>query len=1380
MPAHSLLKLCHRVALVCTWVTLTIIVGTTCATASQEPAQKLTDAFTSNIQPILKKYCLSCHSTADKKGSLDLERFTNLDHLRQDIKPWQNMIEQIETGEMPPKKKPQPTEAEKKQLITWVKTFLDHEARSRANDPGHVPLRRLSNAEYDYTIHDLTGVDLKPTREFPPDGAAGEGFTNAAEALTEISPALMAKYLKCAKDITEHVVLTPDGFRFSPSKTRRDWTDEGTRKLQQFYSSIVPADGKLPIQSYLAATIKHRDALANGKTNLADVASNEKLNPKYLGILWTALRNTTPNLVLDPIRQQWAIATVHDVPALLTSIQRQQNTLWKTVNVANYYQSTSAGYAESTSRQQAVDPSAVDTLSLRLGIKPVPGQNDVTIYLNARDLLPTTSEAKVVWKQLRLEAAGKPALLLANYSDYHRDYAVDYASVFANTASYLQAVAARSENPKLTVQELAKQHQLDAEHLARWVEVLALDADKIGRVVPMVALKTLDEKLERSANKAWINGWKKRGQELPILVTNSSDTEEHIPGRSAPHSVTVHPMPAEFVGIVWKSPVAGKASISARITSAHAACGNGVGWWLEHRHADRAVMFSEGSIGVGGEAKPSGKEVTLAAGDQIMLAIDAKNNDHGCDLTDIALTIQVGSQTWNLASDVANNILEGNPHADKLGHTDIWSFVYGPARAVKSTTSAIIPPGSLLDRWRTLATKADKQTEATALAKDVQTLLSGKRPGKDKDVNSLLYDNLLALDGPLFRGTAPIHIGKLPANAATYGLSRERFNAGNLVADTSRTIELRLPAALLLGRELVAEATLEKPSDTRVVQFQLLTSPPSPTASWDGKTALVAVKDGAGLKQLLASHAAFRDLFPIFLCYPTVIPNDEVVSLKMFHREDEPLNRLFLNDKQLEQVNHWWLEHQFVSKQAVAEYAYLPQFIGFVSQDGAPGMLEYFKAQLPIFKKRADAADKLEEAAIPKQLDQLLTFASQTYRRPLTSHEQTELRSLYQSLRSKNVTHDEAIRGVLTKIFIAPSFLFRIEQETPSQHPHAVSDHELANRLSYFLWSSAPDETLRQLAASGTLHQEDILKQQLHRMLQHPRLRRLAIEFGTQWIHVRGFDDLKEKNEKLFPMFDARLREAIYEESILFFQDLFQANRPVTSLLDADATFLNERLAKHYGIPNITGEHFRRVTGIKQYGRGGILGLASVQTKEAGASRTSPILRGNWVVETLLGEKLPKPPPNVPQLPEQEGMDKLTMRQLVEKHTSNAGCASCHQRIDPFGFALEKFDPIGRRRTNDLGGFPVDAKAVMKDGSTFDDIDGLRNYLLSRKKDVVVRLFCQRLLGYALGRMTTLSDTALLDQMVEALHRNEGRVAAALEVLVMSPQFRMKRGVAAE
>src|SRR5262249_24893807 len=203
-------------------------------------------------------------------------------------------------------------------------------------------------------------------------------------------------------------------------------------------------------------------------------------------------------------------------------------------------------------------------------------------------------------------------------------------------------------------------------------------------------------------------------------------------------------------------------------------------------------------------------------------------------------------------------------------------------------------------------------------------------------------------------------------------------------------------------------------------------------------------------------------------------------------------------------------------------------------------------------------------------------------------------------------------------------------------------------------------------AEEGRERDQEVLAAQVRRMLKDDRLRALAIECGTQWIHARGFDEFKEKNEKLFPTFDANLRKAMYEEAILFFQDLFQNDRAVTDLLDADATFLNETLARHYGIPGVTGPEWRRVTGVKQYGRGGGLGLACVQTKEPGASRTSPVLRGNWIVETLLGEKLPKPPPNVPKLPEEEGgADKLTMRQLVEKHAQDAACATCHQRIDP-------------------------------------------------------------------------------------------------------------------
>ena len=220
-----------------------------------------------------------------------------------------------------------------------------------------------------------------------------------------------------------------------------------------------------------------------------------------------------------------------------------------------------------------------------------------------------------------------------------------------------------------------------------------------------------------------------------------------------------------------------------------------------------------------------------------------------------------------------------------------------------------------------------------------------------------------------------------------------------------------------------------------------------------------------------------------------------------------------------------------------------------------------------------------------------------------------------------------------------------------------MNEWELATRLSYFLWSSTPDDELRQLAAAGKLRDPKVLEQQTRRMLQDPRLRALAIEFGTQWIHVRGFDTLKEKNEKLFPTFTPALRQAIYEESILFFQDLFQSDQVVSNLLDADYTFLNETLAKHYGIPGIVGPQWRRVEGVRKYGRGGILGLASVHARQSGASRTSPVLRGTWVVETLLGEKLPRPPADVPILPDQEGTDKLTTRQMVEKHVSNQSFA---------------------------------------------------------------------------------------------------------------------------
>lgn len=1350
------------------------------------------DAYGATIRPLLVKYCITCHSTKAKKGSLDLERFAAVADIRQDLKPWQQAVEMLETGEMPPKDKPGPSADERQRLVAWVRGFLDAEARARAGDPGYVPLRRLSNTQYDSTLRELTGVDLRPTREFPADGAAGEGFTNAAEALTDISPALLTKYLNAAKDVADHAVLLPDGLRFSPSKTRRDWTDEGTARLREFYAAHAPIGGRLPVQPYLAATIRHRDALVGGKVTVADVAAKEKLNPKYFAVLWRALTDKTPSYPLDAIRGRWRTATEKDVAALAAEISGLQAALGKTVRIGSYIQPAGKGYAESLTRLVASDPAAVNSQLVRLAVKPAPGQSEVVLYLGTRELGPAAG-THTIWHRPRFEATGKPLLLLRDYSKFGPAFEVNIADLFADSAKYLAAVADLTHDRNIADDDLAKKYELDAPLLKRWVAVLALEPDKpetdpAKTWGPGAPIALLEEKALKIGKKPAINGWRRKGADLPYIITNASDRLEQVPGRVSPRAVAVHPTPKEFVAVAWTSPLAGDVQAALRIVHAHPACGNGVAWRLEQRRAGRALVLAKGALERGGEDKPAARTITVEVGDQIILAVDAKNHDHTCDLTEINLTVAVdGSpdRTWDLAADVADTVLDGNPHADRQGNKGVWSFVRGPS---KSTVTPVVPPESVLGRWRRANVDPAQRGDAAKLARQVQALLTGPPPSaKGKGPDDDLYAALTALDGPLLKGLDFARLTKARPAGRIYGLPSERFGKhprgaevddASLVTPADAVTELRLPAALLREREFVVEGRLDDPAGNRVVQFRVLTTAPVPNSSTlDPKLPVVSAPDSEGYRRLLRGYAEFRAVFPLFVCFPPVIPTDEIISLKLFHREDEPLMRLFLDDEHQRRLDRLWAEQRFVSRQPAAENDYLPQFIGFVAQDQPKEMVVYFQGQRPAFQKRADAFLKEEEAASSRQLDALFDFAGRAYRRPLTDKEQAELRKLYQALRDKGVAHDEAFRGVLARVLVAPAFLFRVEQAPPGAKPGPVNDWELATRLSYFLWSCGPDEELRRLAAAGRLRDPAVLAEQTRRLLRDDRVRALAVEFGTQWIHVRGFDELKEKNEKLFPTFDAGLRQAIYEESILFFQDLFQNDRAVTQILDADYTFLNEALAKHYDIPGVAGPEWRRVAEVKKYGRGGILGLASVQAKQAGASRTSPVLRGNWVVETLLGEKLPRPPANVPQLPEEEsGADKLTMRQLVEKHAQVPQCAVCHQRIDPFGFALERYDPIGRLRQQDLGGLPIDARATLKDGSEFDGIDGLRTYLLTKKKDVVVRLFCRRLLGYALGRSVALSDHALLDEMVAALNTHDGRLSAAVLTIVGSQQFRMIRG----
>lgn len=1349
------------------------------------PSAKLAAEYGSEVRPILERYCLGCHSTKAKKGDLDLERFTSLGAVRKDAKPWQGMVEMLETGEMPPKKKPQPTADERRRLIAWVRGFLDSEALSRAGDPGQVGLRRLSNAEYNATVRDVTGVDLQPAREFPADGAAGEGFTNAAEALG-MSPTLLAKYLKASKEIASHAMLLPDGLRFSPSNTRRDWTNESVAQLRRFYAGYTTdADGHWDPQPYLSALVRRRDELAAGKVTPVAVAAAEKLNPKYLTVLYQALSGDDPSVPMDRLRALWRRATVKDAGALGAEVSAWQGPLWTFQQIGSYRYGNVV-------RQVANVPALVESQSLRTALKPAPGQADVVLYLVARDLSTAEGSGLAVWQRPRFEGNGRPPLLLRDYAEFGPRYEVDYAAIFAETPRYLAAAIEAANDRGLSADDLARRHKLDPAWLPRWIDLAALgpvagkgDEEKEpGMPTPAVPLVLLDD---RVSVRPKVGGWKESRTDLPFLLANSSNEAVQVSGLIPPHRVAVHPTPTEFAAAVWKSPIAGRVRVTARVAHAHPACGNGVAWWVERRKGDKASVLAEGTLDLGKETTFPPRTLSVTPGDLVILAVDARDGSHGCDLTEVGLTVaETGKpgRTWDLAGDVADNVGDGNPHADRLGNAAVWSFVKGPTRPVHGESGPSVLADSVLGRWREAASDPGRRTKAADLAGRLGALLTGARPADEKHPDRKLYDALAALDGPLLRGLEPSRLGKTRPRPGRYGLDRARFGThpggkavgeAALVVPLNQVVEVRLPAALFRDREFVAEGTLDAGSKDGVVQFQVLTAPPASGARLDGKSPVVAAPAARG--PLLAGFAEFRRLFPPFLCYPNVLPLDEVVCLKTFHREDGPLIGLFLDDEQTRKIDRLWAEHRFISKFPVVENDYLPLFIGFVTQDQPKELLAYFESQREPFRRRAEAFQKDFEAAAPAQLRALFDFTALAYRRPLSGGERQDLLDLYKTLQKEGRSHEDAFRGVLERVLVSPAFLYHLEGPPPGKAPRPVNDWELAARLSYFLWSSTPDEPLRRLAAEGRLREPRVLASQARRMLKDERVRALAIEFGAQWIHVRGFDGLKEKNEALFPTFDDKLRKAMYEESILFFQDLFRDDRSVAQVLDSDATYLDETLAKHYGIPGVSGPGWRRVEGVKNYGRGGILGFASVLTKQAGASRTSPVLRGNWVVETLLGEKLPRPPVGVPQLPEGEtGNDGLTMRRLVEKHVSAVECAVCHQRIDPFGFSLEKYDPIGRLRDKDLGGLPVDAKSKLREGTEFEGIDGLRNYLLTRKKDVFTRLFCRKLLGYALGREVTLTDQPLIDAMIAGMDRHDGRVSSLVDTIVGSPQFRSIRG----
>ena len=414
-----------------------------------------------------------------------------------------------------------------------------------------------------------------------------------------------------------------------------------------------------------------------------------------------------------------------------------------------------------------------------------------------------------------------------------------------------------------------------------------------------------------------------------------------------------------------------------------------------------------------------------------------------------------------------------------------------------------------------------------------------------------------------------------------------------------------------------------------------------------------------------------------------------------------------------------------------------------------------------------------EERACAEEI--LSTLARRAYRRPATAADLDTLLEFYEEGRAAG-DFDAGIEMALRRLLVSPEFLFRIERDPEGAAPNApyrISDLELASRLSFFLWSSIPDDELLDVAAAGSLREPGVLEGQVRRMLADPRAEALVTNFAAQWLYLRNLPAVSP-DFIVFPDFDETLRRALREETELFFDSIIREDRSVLDLLNADYTFLNERLAKHYGIPNVYGSHFRRIDLPPGSPRGGLLGQGSILAVTSYATRTSPVVRGKWILENLLGTPPPPPPANVPPLSEEGSDAVLSMRERMVEHRRNPVCASCHAIMDPIGLSLENFDAIGRWRERTAGFEPLDVEGSFPDGTTFDGAGGLRETLLDRS-DQFVRTLASKLLTYGLGRAVEYHDVPAVRVIEREAAADDYRFSSMILGIVKSTPFQMRR-----
>jgi hypothetical protein len=632
----------------------------------------------------------------------------------------------------------------------------------------------------------------------------------------------------------------------------------------------------------------------------------------------------------------------------------------------------------------------------------------------------------------------------------------------------------------------------------------------------------------------------------------------------------------------------------------------------------------------------------------------------------------------------------------------------------------------------------------------------------------------------------------------------------------SLTLEVELPPDCRLGELLLdtrLDARLGRDSVVRVIIEDITTE--------QGRSFSSLLRDphSENIDQWQAGLAEFADALPQISHRepnpsdrdPIPTPYNNTYNLPernffhtavKYHRDDAFLCAHLLPDDAIEPLDAAWADlltafdyHDVNVRFVCDKYAITlaPEAQLSLGATWLQAVDEEPRAYIEKFLSEKHALQAARAAAAVLHMQDVLDFASRAWRRPLHTSEVDSLTKFYREQQTTHgLNHPAAVRACITRILVSPDFLFRIESAT-NQHSSsqlsstltaekkqaALTQYELANRLSFSLWSSIPDQPLRQLADQSRLDDEEVLESQVQRMLVDPKSRRLATEFFGQWLGFYQFDRFNGVDSQRFPEFDEALQQSLYDEAVRLCQHIIQTDLPYQALINADTTFVDQRAAAHYGFTwqaDWPATQQRQILKAQSLQRGGVLGLGAILTSTSAPLRTSPVKRGDWILRRLLGTPVPPPPADAGSIPAEEVLDDgQTVRQRLEAHRQHTACMNCHRRIDPLGFTLENYDPLGRWRETYTDGQPIDASGQVSPENQITGLAGLQSYLL--QADALVRRnFAGRLVAYFLGRSETVADAALIEQIMHKWQADP-RFSTAIVTIVHSPQFRKMRTV---